>query len=62
MNYAMKCEVCGCGPQQDVSIYRTGGKGPGINPHWRCLQHKEQPMPEVETLVAVIESHDRGQA
>lgn len=57
----MECEICGKGPMEGVSIHRTGKKGPGQDPHWRC----ESDMPkakvvdqEVAELVAIIENNE----
>lgn len=48
------CEVCGMGPRQGIAIYRTGGKGAGVNPHWRCSVHNTQDSHKVSDDVAVI--------
>jgi hypothetical protein len=41
------CEVCGKGPERDgVALYRTGAKGPGEDPHWRCSAD----MPDAERI------------
>lgn len=40
--FEVVCEVCGQGPEIGIAIYRTGGKGPGVNPHWRCDAHIEK--------------------
>lgn len=54
----IKCEVCGHGPQTGHTIFRTGGKGPGVNPHWRCEQHCVAAVvdPDVQQAVAIIEA------
>jgi hypothetical protein len=57
----MKCEICGQGPMHGTSVYRTGEKGPGKDPHWRCqfhMTHQERATvpADVMELTAVIES------
>jgi hypothetical protein len=57
----MKCEVCGQGLMSGTSVYRTGEKGPGNNPHWRCQFHmthqeREAVPGDVMELTAFIES------
>lgn len=54
----MKCEICGQGPMNGVTVYRTGEKGSGKDPHWRCQFHmtaEQRPDDEVASLVAIIE-------
>lgn len=52
----MKCEICGKGPTDGVSVLRVNAKGiPGI---WRCrtdLGASAPPDPEVMALVNVID-------
>lgn len=54
----MVCEICKQGPSDGVSVFRTGKKGPGENPHWRCqADAKADQIPEEDLiLAAVIES------
>lgn len=54
----MKCEICGRGPAEGVSIFRQNAYGePGI---WRCKACNEQPIdPEVKEIVEIIEGADR---
>ena len=57
----MKCETCGKGPMQGVTIHRTTPKGE--DPHWRCESHMPQGAtvaPEVAELVAIIEGSQKG--
>lgn len=62
MRFEMKCEVCGQGPQSGVTIFRTGGKGEGVNPHWRCEPHAgAQIDPETWNAVALIEQATQQQ-
>jgi hypothetical protein len=57
MQFEMKCEVCGQGPRTGTSIFRTGGYGPGVNPHWRCEPHQTGDIPaDVYEIVSIIES------
>jgi hypothetical protein len=61
--YRDVCEICKKGPANDVALYRTGEKGPGKDPHWRCsedLPKNFQVDKEVLTVVAVIESCDKA--
>lgn len=54
----MKCEICGKGPEDGTTIHRTGKKGPGEDPHWRCeadLPWNRLPDQVVSEVVAVIE-------
>jgi hypothetical protein len=54
----MKCEICGKGPQDGTTIWRTGDKGPGQEPHWRCdadLPPEKRISTEAAIVVAVIE-------
>lgn len=56
MEFQLKCEVCGGSPAEGISLYRTGGKGSGINPHWRCEQHLSAPAdPTVVEIVQLLE-------
>jgi len=58
------CEICQQGPRQGIAIYRTGGKGQGVNPRWRCSLHNNQESQvadDVATVVAIIESVDQTQ-
>ena len=51
------CEVCGKGPRPKdggVSIFRTGPKGPGQNPHSRCQEHLTKGT--VKTIEALSEA------
>ncbi len=57
--YRTVCEVCKKGPQDDVAVYRTGKRGPGEDPHWRCSADMPKDAnidPEVLQVVGVIES------
>lgn len=57
--YKPVCETCKQGPEHGVGIYRTGEKGPGKNPHWRCSAHlpsNHEVDPEVAEVTAIIES------
>jgi hypothetical protein len=58
MGFAILCEICNQGIEHGVSLTRTGGKGPGINPHWRCFAHlpADKIDPAVQEVVAAIES------
>lgn len=53
----IKCAVCGKGPIEGVTLYRTGNKGPGENPFWKCPEHIEQYKvdPAVKELTETIE-------
>lgn len=65
MSFALECEVCHKEPQKDgIGIYRTGEKGPGKNPHWRCKQHLDDNVidPNVDEIVTVIEESNHGLA
>jgi hypothetical protein len=57
MDYPTCCEVCRKGPENGVSVFRHGKKGPGENPHWRCQQHSniENLDQEVLQVVCIIE-------
>jgi len=60
----MRCEVCGGSPFNDdnpVTLYRTGEKGPGKDPHWRCEADggKDKQDPEVLEVTQIIESHGK---
>jgi hypothetical protein len=47
----MKCEVCGRGPADGTTIYRTTPKGQA--PHWRCERHLDpsrHPAPDKGTM------------
>lgn len=58
--YKCVCEVCGHGPETNgTAVYRTGEKGPGKNPHWRCSVHMPSSAPAdpvVQEVVALIEN------
>ena len=56
----MKCEICGLGPRNNVSIYRQNPYGDkGI---WRCLKHNEASVdPDVEKLVNILEQQETTQ-
>ncbi len=59
ITYKYVCETCQQGPEQGVGIYRTGEKGVGKNPHWRCSLHLPEVnnvSPEVIEVTTVIES------
>ena len=51
----MRCEVCGRGPMDGVTVYRVNPKGEaGV---WACKDHRLLPAdPEVQELVDVLES------
>lgn len=54
----MQCEVCGQGPMQGISVFRTGEKGG--EPHWRCEFHAEGMIdPETKEIVHLIEGAGR---
>ena len=59
----MKCEKCGKGPQDGISLYRINEKGvPG---KWCCEKHldpNKHPAPDPETvrLVKILEAKDNG--
>lgn len=55
----MKCEWCGKGPQDGVSLYRINEKGvPGI---WRCEADLDRrPDEDVAELVGIIEAANPG--
>lgn len=60
--YRAVCEICKKGPKENVAIYRTGEKGPGKDPHWRCSEDLPETYnvdQEVLTVVATIESVDK---
>ena len=53
------CEACGQGPEHNVTVYRLGKKGKGVNPRWHCAPHIPKEMqlsPELEKIVAALES------
>ena len=60
MHYKAVCEICGQGPGTNgTALYRTGKKGPGENPHWRCSVHKTDEVvvdPLVAEVTGLIES------
>jgi len=58
----MKCEVCGMGPMQGVTIHRVGPKGAPTT-QWRCDAHLgENTVDEgVAEVVAILESADEEQ-
>lgn len=60
--FKIECEVCYKTPNVDgVALYRTGGKGPDINPHWRCTEHLDLIMEvdsEVLVVTTIIESNN----
>ena len=62
LSYPTCCEVCHKGPEDGVSIFRHGKKGPGENPHWRCQQHAnvENLDEEVLKLVYTIEGEQNA--
>ena len=63
MSFALECEVCHKEPQKDgIGLYRTGKKGPGENPHWRCQQHAnvENLDEKVLKLVYTIEGEQNA--
>jgi len=53
----MVCEKCGRNPQEGVTLHRTGLKGPGKDPHWRCQSHMDihDIDPIVLDVVSIIE-------
>lgn len=51
----MKCEICGKGPAEGVSVFRTNPKG--VTGVWRCREHLETAIdPSVQQAVSVIEA------
>ena len=65
MSTDFSCEVCKKSPHQDgIALFRTGEKGPGVDPHWRCRDHLTMPIdPVVEVVCDALcpptkESHD----
>jgi len=50
------CEVCGKTPHVDnAALFRTGEKGAGKDPHWRCRDHlATQVDPEVKALCDLL--------
>jgi len=50
----MKCEICGRGPKDGISVYRqnaTGERG-----RWRCQEHNRVAIdPDVKRLVGILE-------
>lgn len=58
--FKMECEICHRSPNtHGITIYRTGEKGPGKNPHWRCvddLKSIQQVDPGILQIAATIES------
>lgn len=57
------CEVCGEEPNGERVLYRTGKKGPGENPHWRCEEHlKTEDLkaldPDLQALLSVLTQPD----
>ena len=52
----LKCEVCGQGPAQGVTLFRVGPKGQPTT-HWRCEPDlATAPDPELAQTVATIEA------
>lgn len=50
----MKCEICGKGMEQGVTLFRVNELG--VTGVWRCREHMEkQPDPIVEDIVNIIE-------
>lgn len=50
----MKCEVCGKGMAEGVSLFRQNELG--VTGIWRCREHNEKPPePEVDDIVRIIE-------
>lgn len=56
-----KCEVCGQGPMNGTTIFRTGPTGEGLNPHWRCEFHdgRKAAPADVLEITDVIESAEK---
>ncbi len=57
----MKCEVCGQGPANGVSLFRLNAKGE-IG-RWGCEFHlppDTQPEDDVREIVAIIEHEQKG--
>lgn len=56
----MKCETCGQGPANGVSLFRLNAKGQ--TGRWGCEFHlppDKQPVDDLRELVAIIESAQR---
>ena len=54
----MKCEVCGYGPEEGLSIFRVNPKG--VTGIWRCREHLapgHKIDAVVEDIVSTIEGH-----
>ena len=51
----MKCEWCGLGPHDGITVFRVNEKGvPGI---WRCEKDLDRKPPDdVAEIVAILES------
>jgi hypothetical protein len=56
----VRCETCGLGPINNMTVYRTTPKGE--LPHWRCKEHMPAPIndPELEEVVSSIEHASKG--
>ena len=51
----MKCEICGKGVLDGVTLYRQNELG--VKGIWRCTEHNQQPVDkEVQELVDIIEA------
>jgi hypothetical protein len=55
--YSAICEVCKKGPKDHVALYRTGPKGIGNNPHWRCSEDRAK---EIAAIDEVLKINNKG--
>lgn len=53
----IECEICGRSPKNGETVFRSGEKGAGKNPGWRCRAHLTTAVdPEVNELVSILEN------
>lgn len=57
MEFQLCCEVCGKSASNGHTLYRSGKKGAGVNPHWRCSEHMnmQEVSPDVREVVEAVE-------